>query len=106
MSEARSGKVLDPVASRDDGCESDLTDDELTALALAADPDAPIAKDAVPMALYLGQLPISLPGWYMPTVMLRGRRGWRMPVVLLIVASFVVIEALGLCNTFGQLTLP
>jgi hypothetical protein len=28
-----------------------------------------------------------------------------MPVVLTIVAAFVVIEALGLCSVFGQLTI-
>jgi hypothetical protein len=32
-------------------------------------------------------------------------RGWRRGVVLLVVASFLVITAAGLCNTYGQLHL-
>jgi hypothetical protein len=41
----------------------------------------------------------------MPTPMARRARGWRVPVVLAIVAAFLIIEALGLCSTFGQLTI-
>jgi len=82
-----------------------FTDDELTALALAADPDLPIDEDAVPISLHLTQLPIGLPNWYMPPVMVRGCKRWRIPVVLLVVAAFLIIEGLGLCNTFGQLTI-
>jgi len=54
----------------------------------------------------LAQLPIRLPDWYMPPAMVRGCKRWRIPIVLTIVAAFVIIEAFGLCNTFGQLTLP
>ena len=32
-----------------------LSDDELTALALAADPDAPIAEEAVPIGIHLAR---------------------------------------------------
>jgi len=85
--------------------EGGFTDDELTALALAADPNLPIDEDAVPISFYLAQLPIGLPNWYMPPVMVRGGKRWRIPVVLLVVAAFLVIEGLGLCNTFGQLTI-
>jgi hypothetical protein len=35
--------------------------------------------------------------------MTRHSRGWQVPVVLVIVAAFVIIEAFGLCSTFGQL---
>jgi hypothetical protein len=80
-----------------------FTDDELTALALAADPDEPLSADAVPLALYPGQSG-PLPLWYMPPVMARATRTWRMPVVLMIVASFLLIDAFGLCITYGQLT--
>jgi hypothetical protein len=83
-----------------------LTDAELTALALAADPDAPLDEGAVPLHLHLAQFAgAALPQWYMAPAM--GRRGhrWRTPVILTIVAAFLLIEALGLCNTFGQLTL-
>lgn len=82
-----------------------FTEDELAELALAADIDGPLDEDAVPFGVYLGQLPGLLPQWYMPTPMSRQGRGraWRLPVVLAIVAAFVIIEAFGLCSTFGQL---
>ncbi len=80
-----------------------LSEAELTELALAADSGAPPDPDAVPMAVYLGQHPGLLPAWYMPAPMIRRAGAWRLPVVLTIVAAFVIIEALGLCSTFGQL---
>ena len=83
--------------------ESPWTEAELTELALAADPDAPLDEDAVPLGLYLGEVSGLLPDWYMPTPMLRRAGAWRVPVVVAIVAAFVIIEALGLCSTFGQL---
>ena len=55
------------------------------------------------MAVYLDQAPGLLPSWYMPTPMVRTGKAWRLPVVLVIVAAFVIIEAFGLCSTFGQL---
>ncbi len=82
---------------------SPWTEAELTELALAADPGAPVDEDAVPLAVYLGEVSGLLPEWYMPTPMLRRARTWRVPVVLAIVAAFVIIEAVGLCSTFGQL---
>jgi hypothetical protein len=85
-----------------------LTEDQLTAMALAADPGEPMDEDAVPLSVYLGamgQVGGLLPQWYMPTPMARRARGWRVPVVLAIVAAFLIIEALGLCSTFGQLTI-
>jgi hypothetical protein len=39
----------------------------------------------------------------MPTPMARSGSRWRVPVVVAIVAAFVIIEAFGLCSTFGQL---
>ena len=80
-----------------------FTEVELTELALAADPDAPLAEDAVPLSVYLDEAPGLLPTWYMPSPMVRGGKSWRLPVVLVIVAAFVIIEAFGLCSTFGQL---
>ena len=79
-----------------------FTEEELTELAMAADPDAPMDNDAVPLSDYLGQAPGLLPQWYMPSPMARGGKNWRLPVVLVIVAAFVIIEAFGLCSTFGQ----
>ncbi len=80
-----------------------LTEEELTGLALAAEPGRPPADDAVPLASYLGEGPGLLPSWYMPSPMSRVRPRWRTPVVLVIVAAFVAIEAFGLCSTFGQI---
>ena len=80
-----------------------ISDAELEELALSADPEAPLDEDAVPMATFLGQGPGLLPQWYMPSPLVRSGARWRVPVVLVIVAAFVVIEALGLCSTFGQL---
>jgi hypothetical protein len=80
-----------------------FTEAELTALALAADPNGRIDDDAVPVAEFLGQSAGLLPAWYMPSPMVRGAKPWRIPVVAAIVAAFVIIEAFGLCSTFGQL---
>jgi hypothetical protein len=83
--------------------EGAFTEAELTALALAADPGAPLDEDAVTVAQYLGEHAGLLPSWYMPTPMARTGSRWRIPVVVAIVAAFVIIEAFGLCSTFGQL---
>jgi hypothetical protein len=81
-----------------------LTDDELTALALAADPDAEVGDDAVSVwDLDASDPEDLLPAWYMPSPS-TGRRllhGWRRTVVLLVIASFLLINAYGLCSTYG-----
>lgn len=85
---------------------SPFSDEELTRLAMAADPGAPLSDEAIPLGLHLAQFAGSaLPGWYMAPAMARAGRRWRTPVVVAIIAAFLLIEALGLCNTFGQLTL-
>jgi hypothetical protein len=80
-----------------------VTEDELTALALAADPDAPLSADAVPLSMHLAQFAGALPQWYMPPAMARQGSKWRLPVIGTIVAAFLLIEGLGLCNTYGIL---
>ena len=85
------------------GSADPLTEQELTALALAADPSDGVADDAVPLADFLGQGSGLLPAWYMPAPMARRSPRWRLPVVLAIVGAFLLIEAVGLCSTFGQL---
>jgi hypothetical protein len=82
-----------------------FTDEELTELALAADPEEPLPEDAVPIGTYLSQIPTSLPLWYMPPVVRSGRRRWKTPVVLAVVSAFVLIDAMGLCSTYGILSL-
>ena len=81
-----------------------LTEAELTALALAADPNAPLSEDAVPLSMHLAQFAGALPEWYMPAAMARNGSRWRVPVIGTIVAAFVLIEGLGLCNTYGILS--
>ena len=84
----------------------DLDDDELAALALAADPDAPIDPDAVPFGPG-GSGAELLPAWYMPPALAapslasgatRRRRRW---VVGLVVGALVVVNGFGLCVTYG-----
>ena len=84
----------------------EITDEELTTLALAADPDRPLDPDAVPIAEYLAQGPGLLPTWYMAAVTARaGANRWRTVIILAVVAAFLTIEAFGLCSTYGQLSL-
>ena len=79
-----------------------ISDEELTALALAADPDEPLSADAVPLADYLAEGFGPLPEWYMAPVMARhsGRR--RQAIILGVIGAFLLIEAFGLCSTYGQ----
>lgn len=90
--------------------EMTMVDDaELNAEALAADPEVAVGADAVSFWELTGAAPTDvLPAWYMPTPMAtRAFTGWRRHLVRwnvgLIVASFVAINAAGLCNTYGQL---
>jgi hypothetical protein len=39
----------------------------------------------------------------MPPVVVRRWRGWRLPVVLAVIAGFLLVDALGFCITYGQL---
>ena len=82
--------------------------DELTALALAADPDMELPDDAVPFRGHLaddeGGL---LPDWYMPApggAVYTGR-GWRRVVAVTAIVTFVVLNAAGLCSTYGWITI-
>jgi hypothetical protein len=82
-----------------------IADEELIALALAADPNPVIDPDAVPWpqsSSYDLQL---LPDWYMPAPHARRRKPWPIAVTTLIVVGFLVIDAFGLCITSGFLSL-
>jgi len=85
-----------------------LTDEELTALALAADPDAEVPADATSLwDLTRGHEEHLLPEWYMPSPMagmLGAHRWWRWVAVAIIVA-FLAIDAYGLCSTYGEVVL-
>jgi len=82
-----------------------LSDEELTALALAADPDQPIAEGAVPIGIHLAHLGSALPLWYMPPAVAREGRRWKAPFVIAVVSAFLLIDLAGLCNTYGILSL-
>ena len=96
------------VSSEDSGSSEEsldprpFTDDELTRLALAADPDAGFDPGAEPFGV--GDRGAALlPEWYMPATMRsdttssRGRR-W---VVAGIVAALLLVNGAGLCVTYG-----
>ena len=81
------------------------SDEELTAMALAADPRAPLAEDALPIGIHLAKFGQALPLWYMPPVVGRGGRAWKTPFVIAVVSAFLLIDLMGLCNTYGVLGL-
>lgn len=83
-----------------------FTLDELTELALAADPDQPVEPrpDAVPFG-WGGDFPELLPSWYMPMPTSRRRSRVRTAVVLVVLGAFGLINALGFCITYGRLTI-
>ena len=83
-----------------------VSDEELTALALAADPDTAVPDDAVPFRNAFGADAGLLPTWYMPAPLAGGGviRGWRRLVLILLVLTFVIIEAYGLCSTYGPVS--
>lgn len=78
-----------------------ILDDELTALALAADPDQPVDPDALPISLSTAATSGLLPEWYMPasSSTRRGRAGRALLGAL--VLMLVMINAVGLCVTYG-----
>jgi hypothetical protein len=92
------------VVDETDGIES-LSDEELTELALAADPDQALDADAVPLVLNDAESFDLLPRWYMPPVLSSGGSRWKKTVVLVLVATLLTIEALGLCSVFGQVVI-
>ncbi len=77
-----------------------FTDDELAELALAADPDAPIADDAVPFGVPAPEAGL-LPEWYMPVPGSVRRTRSRVVAVSAIIASLVIVNGAGLCVTYG-----
>ena len=81
--------------------ENPFSDEELTALALAADADPVIDEDAVPWSIAPAAVTAALPGWYMPQALATRCRGWRAWLVPAIVAAFLIVDAFGLCSTYG-----
>jgi hypothetical protein len=79
-----------------------VTDAELTVLALAADADQEPDADAVPLVDDTSGLYGPLPAWYMAPVRVTRRTALKTGIVIVLVVSFLLIEALGLCVTYGQ----
>ena len=81
-----------------------ISDEELTALALAASPDAEVPDDAEPWRPSGGLQPL-IADWYMPAP-IAARKDWRARIVAgAIVGSIVAINAAGLCVTYGRVIL-
>lgn len=82
---------------------TEITDAELTRLALATDPDdVVIDPDAEPFGVDEERLAL-LPSWYMPVRMPsasphRRRRAW---IVGGIIAALLTVNGVGLCVTYG-----
>jgi len=76
-----------------------ISDEELTALALAADPDAPLGADAAPLLLGEERTGL-LPAWYMPPAVTPGVPRHR-AVVALLIGALLVVNGAGLCVTYG-----
>ena len=92
----------------DDVDDYEITDDELTALALAAEAGSPFADDAVAWRSFVpdGDGEPLLPDWYMPVAASRARRDWRAMVAVAIAVGLVLINAFAICVTYGFPEIP
>ena len=93
---------MDDLSELSELTDDELTDDEiteLTELALAADPDAPIDDDAVPFGQGTGGA--LLPDWYMPVPATLTHSTGTRATVGVIVLSLLALNAVGLCVTYG-----
>lgn len=81
-----------------------ITDEELEALALAANPNPVLGPDAVAWTGAPDGAPQLLPDWYMPRAITRGRGSWPIGVAAVVIVGFLVIDAFGLCITSGFLS--
>jgi hypothetical protein len=85
--------------------ENPISDAELTALALAADPERPLADDAVPFDGGDRDHGL-LPAWYMPSTAGGRCHGVRRLLLGGLVVALVAISACGLCVTYGIPEIP
>jgi hypothetical protein len=99
----RTLQATSPQRAPDDDVDDAAFTAELTELALAADPSAPLPDDAVPLDLRPPSAGGLLPSWYMPPVMLRGSSRRLRFVIGAIILAFITIELFGLCSTYGPL---
>ena len=78
-----------------------MSDRELEALAMQADPDRPLDPDAVPLSLSTEETNGLLPDWYMPVASSPVRGRVRRTLAGGIVLALLVINGVGLCVTSG-----
>jgi hypothetical protein len=78
-----------------------VTDEELEALALAADPDVAIDPDAVPFGSERSGATNLLPEWYMPVPQGARRTPARMVGAAAFIGALVIVNGAGLCVTYG-----
>jgi hypothetical protein len=84
----------------------EITDEELTALALAAEPGSPFAEDAVPWrSVNIDGEPL-LPDWYMPIAASSARHDWRAIVAVALAVGLVLCNAFAICVTYGFPEIP
>jgi hypothetical protein len=81
-----------------------FTDEELTALALAAEPITSLPSDAVAWGGGDTRTPSLLPSWYMPSPSYHLRGRWTRAIVITLIVGFLIIDAFGLCITSGFLS--
>ena len=93
------GRGTVPVVQSDIHGGVSISDDELTALALAADPDQPVDPDARPISL--GAAAGLLPEWYMPAPTSTAGGSARRWLLGGLVVILVAINCAGLCVTYG-----
>lgn len=76
-------------------------------MALAADPDLPFDDDAQPFdgRPRMGAGDGLLPDWYMPAPG-PSRRRRNAVIALVIIAALLLVNAYGLCVTYGRLEVP
>jgi len=86
------------------GLPTGLSEEELTAQALAADPDEPLSPFAVPFRTGATNGADLLPDWYMPALVPGRSTPARRAVALALVVAAVAINALGFCITYGTLS--
>jgi hypothetical protein len=94
------------VQTEDSSIDAPLTDEELTALALGTEsmatlPDDEDVESVQPWMIGGGALPL----WYMPPVARMAKRRWTTPIVVAVISAFLLIDGMGLCNTYGLLSL-
>jgi hypothetical protein len=94
--------VPDPDVTDDGVIVAEISDAELTALALAADPDGGVDPGAVPFRADDGRDGAALlPAWYMAAPMAHGGGRGRRLVLAGIIGALLVVNGAGLCVTSG-----